>query len=48
MDTGIKEIKKTLSVKNFNKEDYITERTFAFTEDDVFIPISLFYKKGIL
>jgi len=47
METGEKEIKKVLYVKNFSKEDYVSERIFADGDDGVKIPISLFYKRGL-
>jgi len=42
-----KELKKEMPVLGgYRKSDYVSERIFAKADDDVEIPISLFYKKG--
>ncbi|MCG3220052.1 MAG: S9 family peptidase, partial [Candidatus Heimdallarchaeota archaeon] len=41
------ELKKEEEVKNYNKEDYVTERRFVKARDGAKIPISIVHKKGI-
>lgn len=41
------ELKKEEEVKNYNKEEYVTERRFVNSRDGVKIPISIVQKKGI-
>lgn len=48
MDTKARELKKQQEiVGGYNKEEYITERSFATARDGVKIPVSIVYKKGI-
>ncbi|MBW1295110.1 S9 family peptidase [Aquimarina litoralis] len=49
MDTRRKDIKKEQEVlgNKFDKNNYVSERVWAFAEDGVKVPISLVYKKGI-
>ncbi len=47
MDTKTKELKKQNEVVGgYNKEDYVTERTFATARDGKRVPVSIVYKKG--
>ena len=48
MDTKEKELKKQQEiVGGYNKDEYVTERSFATARDGVKIPLSIVYKKGI-
>ena len=48
MDTKEKELKKQQEiVGGYNKDEYMTERSFATARDGVKIPVSIVYKKGI-
>src|SRR5688500_277794 len=48
MDKKEKELKKQQEiVGGYNKEEYITERSFATARDGVKVPVSIVYKKGI-
>jgi oligopeptidase B len=47
LDTKEKELKKQQEILGgFNKEDYVTERTFATARDGAKVPVSIVYKKG--
>jgi oligopeptidase B len=39
-------LKEQAVLGNFNKKDYVTERIFVKSRDNVFIPMSIVYKKG--
>lgn len=47
MDTKTRELKKQMEVLGgYNKNEYVTERTFATARDGKRVPVSLVYKKG--
>jgi oligopeptidase B len=47
LDTKERELKKQQEILGgFNKEDYVTERTFATARDGSKVPVSIVYKKG--
>ncbi len=48
MDTKEKELKKQQEiVGGYNKDEYVTERSFATARDGAKIPVSIVYKKGM-
>lgn len=48
MNNHRKEIRKVLAVKDFDHKEYISERIFAVSNDGTRVPVSLFYKKGLI
>ncbi len=42
------ELKKQDEIKNYNKEDYVTERKYAIARDGTKVPISIVHKKNIV
>lgn len=41
-------LKKQDEIKNYNKEDYVTERKYAIARDGTKVPISIVHKKSIV
>ncbi|MDA3837825.1 MAG: prolyl oligopeptidase family serine peptidase [Candidatus Delongbacteria bacterium] len=52
VDIDLESKEKTIirenKIKNYNPDDFVSERTYAKAEDGTLIPINLFYKKDIV